>query len=389
MKLFVALITYFVLTSSYVYALSATPPSRNGHRLDSTVGSTDSDRSSNPKSNGRRIRESRRDDSTNGRRTREPRRNESRRKRPESPRRSQRAISNPEPFDALTLVSKQESNEDAQPINLSTATLRIISSHGKDATSDSLAQQLNTKMVDQDKVLTFFSLDDLFPNLDFSKVFHTNSTFRESIRSAIRRDIFNSTPGNNKISEKVAAIMLADESSLQGTWNIANVKMEALTQVMVDGLGESAPTGIEFMKTVGGLCGKNPSMHWIDIIGVKKRTISHAWHQDTGRLHPGVGGSGNTEDGNCDSFTVMLGFPCEDLFTGTGIFTHVVKLDREHYAPIDHNFNEPILFEGRIEENFIVRPKFGLGSELVRFRDVDVLHSAPDVTYRTSVMRFM
>ena len=180
MKLFVALITYFVLTSSYVYALSATPPSRNGHRLDSTVGSTGSDRSSNLKSNGRRIRESRRDDSTssdisshpkhNGRRTREPRRNESRRKRPESPRRSQRAISNPEPFDALTLVSKQESNEDAQPINLSTATLRIISSHGKDATSDSLAQQLNTKMVDQDKVLTFFSLDDLFPNLGMDEL---------------------------------------------------------------------------------------------------------------------------------------------------------------------------------------------------------------------------
>ena len=170
MKLFVALITYFVLTSSYVYALSATPPSRNGHRLDSKVESTGSDRSSNPKSNGRRIRESRRDDSTIGRRTREPRRNESRRKRPESPRRSQRAISNPEPFDALTLVSKQESNEDAQPINLSTATLRIISSHGKDATSDSLAQQLNTKMVDQDKVLTFFSLDDLFPNLGMDKL---------------------------------------------------------------------------------------------------------------------------------------------------------------------------------------------------------------------------
>ena len=170
MKLFVALITYFVLTSSYVYALSATAPSRNGHRLDSTVESTGSDRSSNPKSNGRRIRESRRDDSTIGRRTREPRRNESRRKRPESPRRSQRAISNPEPFDALTLVSKQESNEDAQPINLSTATLRIISSHGKDATSDSLAQQLNTKMVDQDKVLTFFSLDDLFPNLGMDEL---------------------------------------------------------------------------------------------------------------------------------------------------------------------------------------------------------------------------
>ena len=177
MKLFVALITYFVLTSSYVYALSATPPSRNGHRLDSTVESTGSDRSSNPKSNGRRIRESRRGDSTssdisshpkhNGRRTREPRRNESRRKRPESPRWSQRAISNPEPFDALTLVSKQESNEDAQPINLSTATLRI---GGKDATRDSLAQQLNTKMVDQDKVLTFFSLDDLFPNLGMDEL---------------------------------------------------------------------------------------------------------------------------------------------------------------------------------------------------------------------------
>lgn len=50
---------------------------------------------------------------------------------------------------------------------------------------------------------------------------------------------------------------------------------------------------------------------------------------------------------------------------------------------------EPVLFAGSVPEEFIVRPIYEPGKEIIRYRDVDVLHSAPDVTYRTSIMRFM
>jgi hypothetical protein len=47
------------------------------------------------------------------------------------------------------------------------------------------------------------------------------------------------------------------------------------------------------------------------------------------------------------------------------------------------------LFDGTVEETHIVRPKYAPGRELLLYRDIDVLHSAPDIPYRTSVMRFM
>ena len=67
----------------------------------------------------------------------------------------------------------------------------------------------------------------------------------------------------------------------------------------------------------------------------------------------------------------------------------MIPLDKECLAPPDHNRMEPILFAGTISEEFIVRPLYEKGRELLLYRDIDVLHSAPDVTYRTSIMRFM
>jgi len=161
------------------------------------------------------------------------------------------------------------------------------------------------------------------------------------------------------------------------------------------------PTGDEFMNAIGSLCGAHPSGHWIDIVGITDRMISHSWHQDTGRLHAGLGLDRENEftikekgwggdDNEKYTYTVMMGFPKEDNYQGTGVFSHVLQLNRTHYAPPKgHGYNEPVLFEGTVEETYIVRPSFGLGRELIRYRDVDVLHSAPDVAYRESVMRFM
>ena len=85
----------------------------------------------------------------------------------------------------------------------------------------------------------------------------------------------------------------------------------------------------------------------------------------------------------------MVGFPFENEYSGCGVFSHVIKLKNEHLAPDGHNKNEPVLFEGSAGDEYIFRPEFTLGREVLRYRDVDVVHSAPDAVYRQSVMRFM
>ena len=239
------------------------------------------------------------------------------------------------------------------------------------------------------------SFDECFPGLNFSSIFFSNGEFRQSIRVAMRKDIFYTTPAYADLSPKVAAIMLDDDSSLQGTWNCVPrsvpeelknslpPRMTRLSAVLSRFLGRDAPTGDEFMMTIGALCGKDPTSHWIDIIGVKDRMVSHSWHQDTGRSYQGDNINEKSR------FTVMLGFPMEDEYCGCGVFSHAIKLKHEHLAPAGHNDNEPVLFEGTAGEDFIIRPEFAKGREILRYRDVDVLHSAPDYVYRQSVMRFM
>lgn len=120
----------------------------------------------------------------------------------------------------------------------------------------------------------------------------------------------------------------------------------------------------------------------MDIVGISGRRITHSWHQDTGRS-PGA----SDDDGGAR--TVMLGFPCENEYDGIGVFSAAVKLLRERWAPDNHPPNEPLVYKGTIPDEYIVKPRFAEGREILAYRDVDILHSAPDVTYRASVMRFM
>ena len=317
-------------------------------------------------------------------------RSESRQTRPR-----QRPATESAAFDARALTSAQDSNEEtASPLDLSSAiggpggTLRCM-------TDDMLWN--DTPLVStQPPPFEFLSLDDLFgPDLGFSAKFNNDKSFRDELRMAIRRDIFNTTPFYAILSEKAASVLMLPDSSLEGSWrtrtNVGEgevpfdgLRMKLTTQVLQQAFqskqdtdnGPRIPTGDELMHAIGSLCGKKPSTHWIDIFGVQDRAISHSWHQDFGRSPE-------------NSMTVLWGFPPESNYEGCGVFTHLAPLKRECLAPETHPRMEPVLFDGKIGEEHIIRPSFGPGRELLRYRDIDVLHSAPDVTYRTSVMRFM
>jgi len=298
------------------------------------------------------------------------------------------------PFvDPLTEIRNQSPNEDAKPVQLSPTSSNSNTKAGN--------------MIEHAHFETR-SLDDLFPNLQFSHQFAASMAFRTELRQAMREDIFDTTPAYHGMNDKARTVLLLPDSSLQGSWKCrdggwkrrpraeeeddensstcsnspAPARMQRLTQVLQRHLGEKAPTGDEFMDTIGSLCGSQPQTHWIDIVGVLNRRVPHSWHQDKGRSPNG------------DTYTVLLGFPADDHYDGVGVFSHILKLHQEQWAPEEHPPNEPVLYGALddgdvVEESQIVRPRFAEGREIIFYRDVDVLHSSPDVAYRASVMRFM
>jgi hypothetical protein len=276
------------------------------------------------------------------------------------------------PFvDAITELQSQYSNEGAQAYDYHSLTdLKCLAT---------LADASEAKQVETH--FERFALDDLFPNLNFSRQFASSTTFRTSIRNAIRQDIFDTTEMYASMSEKARKMLLLPDSSLQGSWRCNGdnwMRMKTLTRVLKEHLGSQGPTGDEFMEKIGELCGSQPSTHWIDIVGITGRKILHSWHQDTGRS--GLDGSAKT---------VMIGFPREDNYDGVGVFSHAIKLTREQWAADDHPLNEPLVYTGQVDEAFIVRPRYAEGQEILVYRDIDILHSAPEITWRSSVMRFM
>ena len=260
-----------------------------------------------------------------------------------------------------------------------------------------------------------------------SEKFNSDEAFRNDLRSAIRLDVFETTPFYANLPEKAKSVLLLPDSSLEGSWRIPkNTKidktekedeekeeesnglvrrMKHTTRILNVVLEEHFHsieeendyqtflfTGDDLFEAIGAICnekcdGHGASTHWIDIYGVQDRKINHSWHLDAGRSPQ-----------NCR--TVLWGFPPEDHYTGTGIFSHIVSLEDPFGSTLDIVENEsngtdncsrmePILFEGTPGEDYVFRPLYEPGRELLIYRDIDVLHSAPDVAYRNSVMRFM
>lgn len=242
----------------------------------------------------------------------------------------------------------------------------------------SIDQNLSSNQDDQQpkqqQRYQYLSLDQVIQISGFSDLFATDADFRQRLRDAIRRDIFDTTPSYANLPEKAQRMLLLPDSSLQGQWNTQ--LMPRLDEVLKEHSAVTGDlTGADFMKRIGALCGETPSFRWIDDVGISQRRVAHAWRQETGR----------------SSFTVMLGFPAENDYEGLGVFSHICKLPCPFLVPVGHPEDQPLLCTSPvpIPEEYIVRPQFTKGQEILVYRDTDVLISAPDVTYRASVMWFM
>jgi len=283
------------------------------------------------------------------------------------------------------------------------------------------------------------SLDDLFPkkkSLGFSKKFNSCAPFRNELRDAMRRDIIfdsnaddaeninNQPPIYSRMTNEQKYQELAQNKPLIGNWKYDDdsdttaitsspIRMKTTTEILSRYLGPDAPTGDKFFEAIGSLCNSTQApYHWTEVVGVAAtqncklgdKTV-HAWHQDYGHLQdrkPIKQGQTTIHGHNDDSIDyhdsypyqsnnhVFFAFPYEDDYHGTGVFSHLIKLKHEQWAKPKGALvpGKSIFYRGTVPDRYIVRPRYVPGSELIIFRDTDVLHSTPDIQYRTSIMRF-
>jgi len=100
----------------------------------------------------------------------------------------------------------------------------------------------------------------------------------------------------------------------------------------------------------------------------------HGWHQDSG----------------WDKITVLMGFPPEDKWRGEGVFSHVVRLSHPlpmPERPVPVIFGETVCRGERIPEEYVWRPVYSKGAEIIAYRDSATVHSAPDRVHRESLWR--
>jgi hypothetical protein len=259
----------------------------------------------------------------------------------------------------------------------------------------------------------FFSLHDLFPHThSLSETFHANTNFRNDLRDAIRHDMmFGEWSVYSDLTKEQKHAELRQQKPIIGLWKNpvsskepfqtngqadGNTRMKETTDVLRSYLlGKDihrVPTGDEFLERIGSLCNSTVApFHWTEVVGVaatQNRRMGdktdHAWHQDYGCLEASI----ENRTSNNSNKHVFLGFPCQDQYHGTGVFPHLIPLRHEQWATRRGMSQKPIFYQGTVPEPFIVRPWYAPGREIIVFRDVDVLHSTPDIQYRSSIMRF-
>jgi hypothetical protein len=178
------------------------------------------------------------------------------------------------------------------------------------------------------------------------------------------------------------AMMRSLSSSVHVNWFESRNGYRALTECFAK--RGVALTGEVFIKTLGGLCGKPCHGTLIDIASIgRSQKVRHSWHCDSGY----------------ERFTVMLGFPSSipnddvGLPSGVGVFTHAVKLSHPLVQPNAEGsviqWENYVPYEGDFDPRYIARPIFRRGQEVMVYQDAAHVHSAPDVSNREAVWRFM
>ena len=250
--------------------------------------------------------------------------------------------------------------------------------------------------------IRFYSFDELFPESNLAEVFDTHGDFRHALRVAAREDFF---MPDDRLPENANAAIKDPRSTLMSSWRTANeyLHLSAVFEQYRITCQGSHLRGPVFVATLVALCGPSPHVFgsWMDILGVKGRRVNHSWHQDSG----------------LEQCTVMVGFPPTDRYTGLGVFSHAVKLS--HRLPTPVHPNQPRLWTEAfmtvptdkmsstgdgvcssdnnhesaqtvpIDSQYIVRPEYRRGREVMVYDDRDVFHSAPDCTHREAMWRLM
>jgi hypothetical protein len=287
--------------------------------------------------------------------------------------------------DVRTEIQKYKPNDDAPVLDLSS-----ILPDQQSSQTELLGEHIPDDLTVAKNPIETLSLDKLFPGLQFSKHFAESADFRNALRMAIREDVFDTTELYHSLSEKAKRVLLLPDASLQGSWKCHNghwrrklsleeaceasspLRMIQLTAVLQKYLGSNAPSGDLFMDTMGALCGSSREASWTDVVGVSNRRVPHSWQLDA-----------------CPSKSVLLGFPPLDNYSGLGVFPHFVKLaDPFQRTASEADLSVALDSNLQIDENFIVRPLFAPHQEILIYSNRDVLCSEPDISYRTSCMRF-
>ena len=221
-------------------------------------------------------------------------------------------------------------------------------------------------------------LDYLFPGIGLGGAFSGSAAFRMGLRQAMRSDLYIRDPNlSNDANEALRSL----QSTLHVVWD-----RPECTFFNLDAFFRSkgmALTGSEFILTLGRLTGgecRSKSLLEIVAADASRRVGNHDWHQDSGR----------------EQRTVMLGFPPRDDYQGAGVFSHCVKLSHELVPNAGRERGEVVEYNAYdttatlpISEEYVVRPEYKEGAEVLVYYDNAHLHSTPDRICRDAIWRFM
>lgn len=245
---------------------------------------------------------------------------------------------------------------------------------------------------------SYASLEDVF-NVAFADAFHTSFAFRQDLAefgfSGAVHALF-ATEGFATSSWAFMNDANILEWQMDGSLQILRDKGRSMFEDMLKKhLGRDAPSAEQFILAFKKLCGEG-CRGMFTPLGSQPPPNAVEWHQDW-----------SPPDEN--SFTVSLGFPPADNYTGVGVLTELVRLShrfgmerfRQSKFPLTDVYQNYTaedcaeadrkgLEELGITETYRIQPVFKRGQEILIYRDSDHLHRGPkqDVLLRADCWRF-